>query len=96
MRKQGLKRWEMALALAVCITLSCASAAPAYWWGTIFPGLSECAGGRYTEAAGYTEGETGGVELRLRAAEWLRELWALLRSASSDGGASLRSAPRGR
>ena len=72
------KKWEIALALSLTITFSCAGGVPAYWWGVIFPQL---AGAEYawTETSGNAgaAGE-GAFELRFRLLEWAQELWETL------------------
>jgi len=79
MRNDRLKKWEIALALALTITLSCGVPAPtgAYWWGVIFPELTPTAcAGTDAPGGGFTlQGEEGEVALRFRLPELLRELW---------------------
>lgn len=68
-----LRRWEMALALSLCLTIfhgALFGGAGAAWWGVIFPGLAGEAGAVETAALG---GE-GGVELRLWILDWLKGL----------------------
>ena len=73
MRKQRygerLKKWEIALALALTVTLACPGGVTAYWWGTIFPGFAE-PGYVLTQTA-----ERGGerVQVRLWLLDWARE-----------------------
>ena len=71
--EQKLKRWEMALALSLCLTVfhgAVLGGAGAAWWGIIFPGLAGSPDA--VEAAAYA-GE-GGVEVRLWLLDWLRGL----------------------
>ena len=73
MNRDRIKRWELALALSLCITLCHALAfggGTVGWWGVIFPGLTE---GAAAETAGFGD---GGVELRLRLPELLARLFA--------------------
>lgn len=73
-RQLGLKKWEIALILALIIALCdgilggtpcCA------WWGTVYPELTGTAGGFVPASAA---GEAVGVEIRFRIAEWLTAL----------------------
>ena len=68
--EQKLRRWELALALSLCLTLfhgvSLGALSGANWWGVIFPGLTAEA---VQAEAGAFPG--GGVEIRFRVLEWL-------------------------
>ena len=62
-KRQDLYRWELALALAVCVTICqglLASPVQVGWWGVIFPGLTPQPA--QTETAEEQEGE---VRVRL-------------------------------
>lgn len=77
-KREKLKRWEMALVLAVCLTFGHAllpgSAAGCHWWGVIFPGLTEISPAAQ-ETSAFPELRTAeGRILRLRLLDWLREL----------------------
>ena len=78
-KRLGLKKWELALILALGITLvygffwggtECFA-----WWGTVYPELTGTAG-VYTAAA-VTDGET--VVIRFRIAEYIAALLQRLR-----------------
>ena len=77
MDDRKLKKWEIALACAVAVTLLWGFAVgrtPCYgWWGTIYPELADAGGSVQTAAAG-----AQGVELRFRALEWLTAALAAL------------------
>ena len=79
-RGNRFKRWEIALILALCVTL-CHGAvftAPGMaWWGVIFPGLSEPVYREDVETVKLDGGreDGGGVEVRFRLLEWLEELF---------------------
>ena len=65
-----LKKWEMALALSLCITLCHGIALPdtvgCNWWGVIFPGLTaEVTAAPAWSAPGF-RADGGEVELRFR------------------------------
>ena len=64
----GLKKWEIALLLAMGLTLLLGPAPGCAWWGAVYPELTPAAGVQSvsTAAAG-----GGAVELRLRSIEWL-------------------------
>ena len=71
-----LKKWEMALALSLCITVFHGIALPetagCNWWGVVFPGFTES-----ETAAPVWSGpgiEAGGVVLRFRILDWLSAL----------------------
>ena len=73
-----LKKWEMALALSLCITFCHGIALPnmvgCNWWGVVFPGL---AGETEPAAAQVWTGpelEAGGAVLRFRILDWLAGL----------------------
>lgn len=77
-KREKLKRWELALVLAVCLTFGHAllpgSAAGCHWWGVIFPGLTDVQPA-VQEASAFPDGRGGeGVVLRLRLLDWLREI----------------------
>lgn len=69
-----LKKWEIALLLALCISLgwgllfgetSCCA-----WWGVMYPELSRSAGESAETFAAAAEGE--GLQLRFQLWEWLQ------------------------
>lgn len=73
MEQKRLKKWEIALLLALCITLgwglifgetSCCA-----WWGVIYPELTQGAGASAETFA--AAGDTAGVTLRSHLWEWL-------------------------
>ena len=74
MEHNRLKKWEIALLLALCISLGwglifgetdCWA-----WWGVIYPDLAQSAGeSTATFAAG---GDTGGLVLRSQLWDWLQ------------------------
>ena len=67
------KRWELALALALCFTLLHAflfGSTGVAWWGVIFPGLTGDPAAVEASAAG-----AEGVELRLWVLDWLRSVF---------------------
>ena len=75
MEHSRLKKWEIALLLAVCISLGwglifgetdcCA------WWGVIYPDLAQGAG---ESAATFAAGnDAGGLVLRSQLWDWLQE-----------------------
>ena len=67
------KRWEIALALSLCLVYVQALAAGgvwAGWWGVIFPGLTE---GAAAETAALGGGE--GIELRFQILDWISSLF---------------------
>ena len=77
--KSGLKKWELALLLALGITLvyGFCSGTPACcaWWGTVYPELTG-------DIDAYLPASTaggGGVEIRFRILEWLLALLQRLR-----------------
>ena len=80
-RGNRFKRWELALLLALCVTLchGAAFTAPGVaWWGVIFPGLSEPAYQERVETVKLDGGrESGGgeVEVRFRLLEWLEGIF---------------------
>ena len=61
----GLKKWEVALILAVAITLLLGAVPGCAWWGAVYPELTPDMSARSVAAMG------GGVELRFRTLEWL-------------------------
>ncbi|MBR1497685.1 MAG: hypothetical protein IJ617_08680 [Oscillospiraceae bacterium] len=68
-----IKRWEMALALSLCLTIfhgALFGGAGMAWWGVVFPGLT---GAPEAVEAAALQGE-GGPELRLWVLDWLRGL----------------------
>ena len=70
-----LKRWELALALSLCLTLFHGFAlggAGVAWWGVIFPGLTNAP--EAVEAAAFEEED--GIELRLWFVDWIEGLFA--------------------
>ena len=76
----GLKKWEIALILALGITLcsgflfggtECCA-----WWGTMYPELTGAADAYLPASA--VEGPAG-VEIRFRIAEWIAALLRWLR-----------------
>lgn len=76
-----LKRWELALVLALCLSFGHAllpgGAAGCHWWGVIFPGLTDIpAAQTESAAAGAFPAlrSADGAVLRLRLLDWLREL----------------------
>lgn len=83
MKKSGkLRRWELALALAVCLSFGqamlSAGGAGCHWWGVIFPGLTELGRTEQTETAAFAQTRTAEERvLRLRLLDWLRELGIL-------------------
>ena len=73
-----LKKWEMALALSLCITLCHGIALPntvgCNWWGVIFPGLTaEAAAAQAWSAPGWSA-DGGAVELRFRLLDQIAAL----------------------
>ena len=79
LKRLGLKKWELALILALAFTLlyGVCFGAPecCAWWGTVYPELTGDADA-YLPAAAL--GGTG-VELRFRIAEWFAALLQRLR-----------------
>lgn len=70
MGKDRIRKWELALALSVCVTL-CHGAA-VNWWGVIFPGLSPAEAPARVETAKLDPApEIGGVRLRFHLLDWL-------------------------
>ena len=73
-----LKKWEMALALSLCITFCQAVAFPATpgcnWWGVVFPGLAGETEPAAAQVWAGPEIEAGGVVLRFRILDWLSGL----------------------
>ena len=63
----GLKKWEIALILALAVTLLLGPAPGCAWWGAVYPELTPDMGARTAAAA--VGG--GAVELRFRSLEWL-------------------------
>ena len=78
MSDERLKKWEIALACAVAVTLlwGCVfGRTPCRaWWGTIYPELVRTDGSAQTVAAAGAEG----VVLRFRVLEWLDACLATL------------------
>ena len=73
MGNDGFKKWEMALALSLCVCFCHALTAGGAWmgwWGVIFPGLTE--GAAAVETAGLG-GE--GVELRFQLLDWISSIF---------------------
>ncbi len=79
-KSEKLKRWELALVLAVCLSFSHGlvldGAAGCHWWGVIFPGLTDVQpAAADTEAAAFPALRTPeGRVLRLQLLDWLRGL----------------------
>ena len=74
MRNGKWTRWEMALALSLCITLCHGMAVQ--WWGVIFPGLAPEDPPAQVETVLLDGAPTvGGVQVRLWFLDWLRELF---------------------
>lgn len=74
------KRWELALILALCVTLchgAVFGAQGVAWWGVIFPGLSEPVYRERVETVKLDGGREDGreIEVRFRLLEWLEELF---------------------
>ena len=74
------KKWEIALALSLCITLLHGIVMPdavgCNWWGVVFPGFTE----EMAAAPAWNGGvKAGGVELRLRTLDWILQ-WKDLQS----------------
>ena len=71
---QKLKKWEIALALSLCITVFHGVALPetigCNWWGVVFPDFAEATAPVWN-GPGVA---TGGVELRLRLLDWIGAL----------------------
>ena len=74
-----LKKWEIALICALILTLLLTpllGATPGCaWWGTVYPELTLSAAAQSVSAA-----DSGGVELRFRALEWLDECVEFLKN----------------
>lgn len=64
----GLKKWEIALLLAVVLTLLLGAAPGCAWWGAVYPELTPDAG---VQSAFSAPAAACGVELRFRTLEWL-------------------------
>lgn len=75
MTNSRMKKWEIALALSLCITVFHGVALPetvgCNWWGVVFPGFTEEAAAPVWNGSGIT---AGGVELRLRLLDWIAAL----------------------
>jgi hypothetical protein len=96
MRNDRWKRWELALALSVGITLchGAVTSAGCSWWGVVFPGL----GAAPARAAAVWRGPgfpLGGVELRFRLLDWIAALTGggYRSSAAAARGVRRRSRP---
>ena len=67
-----IKKWEIALALSLCITGFQGVALPetvgCNWWGVVFPGFTEAAAAPVWNGP---EFEAGGVVLRFRLLDWI-------------------------
>ena len=79
MKNDGkLRRWELALALSLCITfchgLAFGSTAGMNWWGVIFPGLTGDGTVEQVETSTFSDGGEGEIQVRFRFLEWLEEL----------------------
>lgn len=77
MKNNGkLRRWELALALSVCITfchgLAFSSAPGMNWWGVIFPGLAAGGAPEQVETSAFPDGGKE-FQVRFRFLEWLKE-----------------------
>ncbi|MCD8256702.1 MAG: hypothetical protein LUC40_06020 [Oscillospiraceae bacterium] len=73
-----LRRWEIALALSVCITL-CQTFTGAAWWGVMFPGLTGADAAESAETAKLEQQEAafgaedgGGYVVRLQVLDWIQ------------------------
>lgn len=78
MNKNKLKQWEIALLLAIWLTMSLGSV-PCYgWWGTIFPQLTNVYDDTAVETMAYApfSVEQGGekIEVRFRIVDKFMEL----------------------
>ena len=75
MNDKRLKKWEIALLLALCVTLGWGlifGGTECYaWWGVIYPDLAQGAG--ESAATFAAQGETaGGLVLRSQLWDWLQ------------------------
>ena len=73
-----LRRWELALALSLCITfchgLALQGTAGMNWWGVIFPGLAGDGMAEQVETSTFPDGGEEEIQVRFRFLEWLENL----------------------